>query len=128
MWLATKVVCASLIESRCIHCVCCSVLQSCCSVRHYGKTQLKSTVHHSSTDDASIACVAVCCSVLQCAAVCCSVLHCVTVCCNVRHYGKTQLKSTVHHSSRVDTSNVCVAVCCSVLQCVAVCCTIARHN
>jgi len=46
-----------------------------------------------------IACVAVCCSVLQCVAVCCSVLQCVAVCCLQ-----------------------CVAVCC--LQCVAVCCSV----
>jgi len=33
--------------------------------------------------DCVVACVAVCCSVLQCVAVCCSVLQCVAVCCSV---------------------------------------------
>jgi len=34
-------------------------------------------------DAAGMACVAVCCSVLQCVAVCCSVLQCVAMCCHV---------------------------------------------
>jgi len=39
------------------------------------------------SNSASIACVAVCCSVLQCDAECCSVLQCVAVCCihNLTH-------------------------------------------
>jgi len=65
-----------------------------------------------------VACIAVCCSVLQrvaacfnvlqCVAVscsvCCSALQCVVVCCSV-----------LQHVA-------CVAVCCSVSQCVAACC------
>jgi len=55
-----------------------------------------------------VACVAVCCSVLQCVAVCCSVLHV---------YGSHDTLTTVLQ---------CVAVCCSVLQRVAVCCSVLQ--
>ena len=57
-----------------------------------------------------------CCGVLQCVAcveVCCSVLQGIEVCCRVFQW--VALCSSVLQ---------CVAVCCSVLQCVAVCCSV----
>jgi hypothetical protein len=129
----------------------CSALQYvavCCII---ARTQLKSTLHHSSRVDASNACVAVCCSVLQCVAVCCSVLQCFAVCCRVLQcvtvfcrvlpcvavcYSVLQYvvvcctwqDTTKVDSSTVDAPNECGVVCCSVLQCVALCCTVARHT
>ena len=78
-----------------------------------------------------VACVAVCCSVLQCVAVCCSMLQCVAACCGV--YGSVShldshililccnMGECVARNQSCSVSRLTVIVCCSVLQCVAVC-------
>ena len=59
--------------------------------------------------DSSLACVAVCCSVLQCIAICCSVLQ--------RKWREITGKMCLRRSVAL----ICVAVCCSAMQCGAVC-------
>jgi len=70
-------------------------------------------VLHSCVD---VACVAVCCSVLQCVAVCCSVVQCGAVCCSMLQYVAVCCSVLL-----------CDTVCCSMLQYVAVCCSVLQY-
>jgi len=79
-----------------------------------------------------VACVAVCCSVLQCVAVCCSVLQFEHVSMmdrdNLLFWAAVDVRVSVCRWHTLSCCSVlqCVAVCCSVLQCVAVCCTVLQ--
>jgi len=68
----------------------------------------------------AVACVAVCCSVLQCVAVCCRALQCVAVRCSVLHDVFMMNTSNVLACLSNQTEQT-VAMSCSVLQCVAGC-------
>ena len=75
-----------------------------------------------------VACVVVCCSVMQSAAKCCGVLQCALQCVcfskNKVLNGTMPSPFVMVPDDRVLQLLQCVAVCCSVLQCVAECCNV----
>jgi len=79
-------------------------------------------------DSECVACVAVCCSVLQCVAVCCRVLQSVSVCCSVLQCVAVccSMRRVVSMCRMRCSVLQCAAVCFSVLQRVSLCCSMRR--
>jgi len=150
VYLAYVAVCCSVLQ--CVaECCSCTVLRYvlrsvvvCCSVLQQQLTELSQKARVSLAYVAvSLACVAVCCGVLQCVAVCCSVLQLQYVTIFVSfflsvlpcHTRLGFLSRNVKCVSRVCCGVLrCLAACCSVLQlqcvtmCVAVCCGVLQYQ
>ena len=105
--------------------VCCSLLQTVavCGIWFVCDMYAPKTEGSFPKRSLTVACIAVCCSVLQHVAVCCSVLQCVAVWrsvvqCVAACYSVLQCGAVCRSVLQ------CVAVWCSVLQSVAVCCSV----